>query len=234
MCFFIDNFTNNYKFLSKIMNGNQIRQLVFLLLFVLMSGGILTAQDFGRYEITDSLFNRMCGKSFKPNGVISRNDLCYLRVAHYNVAGEALQGELICHKDIADDLLDIFRALFKARYPIERMVLVDEYDADDEASMQDNNTSAFNFRRVQGTHTLSRHSLGMAIDINPRYNPYVRKRNGYVLVSPDNGKPYADRTKVFPYKIEKGDLCYRLFKKHGFSWGGDWKRSKDYQHFEKR
>ena len=233
MCFFIDNFTNNYKFLSKIMNVNQMRLFVLLLQFVLMSGGILSAQEFSRYEITDSLFNCMYGKSFKPNEVISRDDLCYLRVGHYNKEGKVLQGELVCHKDIADALLDIFRALFKARYPIERMVLIDEYNADDEASMRANNTSSFNFRRVQGSRTLSRHSLGMAIDINPRYNPYVRKRNEHVLVSPDNGKPYADRTKDFPYKIEKGDLCYRLFKKHGFSWGGDWKNSKDYQHFEK-
>ena len=73
----------------------------------------------------------------------------------------------------------------------------------------------------------------MAIDINPFYNPYVRQRKGRVLVSPSNAQEYVDRSKDFPYKIEKGDLCYRLFKQHGFSWGGDWKNSKDYQHFEK-
>ena len=145
-----------------------------------------------------------------------------------------LQGELICHKTIADDLLAIFRELYQAKYPIERMVLVDEYDADDEASMRANNSSAFNFRYISGTKTLSRHSRGMAIDINPLYNPYVRHRGGRTLVEPANAQAYVDRTKDFPYKIVKGDLCYRLFKKYGFTWGGDWKNSKDYQHFEKR
>ena len=81
---------------------------------------------------------------------------------------------------------------------------------------------------------MPKHARGLAIDINPRYNPYVRNRGGKRLVSPDNGVKYADRSKDFPYKIVKGDLCYRLFKKYGFSWGGDWKNSKDYQHFEKR
>jgi hypothetical protein len=113
------------------------------------------------------------------------------------------------------------------------MVLIDEYDADDEASMRANNTSAFNFRKSSGMRTLSKHSTGMAIDINPLYNPLVKHREGRTKVYPSTAVPYIDRTQDFPYKIVKGDLCYRLFKKYGFSWGGDWKSSKDYQHFEK-
>ena len=210
--------------------------VVFLLL--MLNVGILHAQHpacgFSQQEISDSVFSRMYGKSFKAECTTLRSDLRCLRVLHCNVHGETLTGELVCHKDIADDLLYIFRKLYEARYPIERMVSIDEYNADDEASMTDNNTSAFNFRYVSGTRTLSRHSTGMAIDINPRYNPYVRWRKGKRMVSPDNGKEYADRSKDFPYKIEKGDLCYRLFKERGFTWGGDWKNSKDYQHFEKR
>jgi hypothetical protein len=76
--------------------------------------------------------------------------------------------------------------------------------------------------------------MGMAIDINPLYNPLVKERGGHVLFYPSNAEAYIDRTKYFPYKIEKGDLCVRLFKKYGFSWGGDWRNSKDYQHFEKK
>jgi len=81
---------------------------------------------------------------------------------------------------------------------------------------------------------LSLHSRGMAIDINPRYNPCIRRRKGKQVVSPDNAAGYTDRSKKHPYKIERGDLCHRLFKAHGFTWGGDWKNSKDYQHFEKK
>lgn len=188
---------------------------------------------FSQQEIPDTVFVRMMGKSFAEGCTIPREELRYLRVLHYNKEGQELKGELVCHQSIADDLLDIFLELYKAKYPIERMVLIDEYDADDEASMQANNTSAFNFRPVSGMHRLSRHATGMAIDINPLYNPLVKHRLGQTRVYPSNATTYIDRTKEFPYKIVKGDLCYRLFKQHGFRWGGEWKNSKDYQHFEK-
>lgn len=205
--------------------------------FIDISAQSLSVEDslkFCQEEITDAVFSRMMGKSYKEECTTPREELRYLRVLHYNKVGEELQGELVCHKDIADDLLAIFRELYQAKYPIERMVLIDEYDADDEASMRANNTSAFNFRKASGMRTLSKHSTGMAIDINPLYNPLVKHREGRTRVYPSNATPYIDRSQDFPYKIVKGDLCYRLFKKYGFSWGGDWKSSKDYQHFEKR
>ena len=205
---------------------------IIILVFSLISLGV-HAQGFCQQEITDSIFARIEGKSFKENCTTPRRDLRYLKVLHYNKEGEELEGELICHKDIADDLLAIFRELHRAKYPIERMVLIDEYNADDEASMRANNTSAFNFRPASGMRRLSKHSTGMAIDINPLYNPLVKHREGRTKVYPSTATPYIDRTRDFPYKIVKGDLCYRLFKQHGFSWGGDWRRSKDYQHFEK-
>ena len=205
-----------------------------MVFFLWLVGISASAQDFYQQEITDDIFSRIEGKSFKANCTTSREDLRYLRVLHYNKDREVQEGELICHKDIADDLLVIFQELYKAAYPIERMVLIDEYDADDVASMRANNTSAFNFRPASGMRRLSSHSTGMAIDINPLYNPLVKERGGRTLFYPSNAGAYIDRTKCFPYKIEKGDLCYRLFKKYGFSWGGDWRRSKDYQHFEKR
>ena len=217
---------------------NMMKKMICLLLSCVLFALQLDAQElesgFSQQEITDALFIRIKGKSYKDNCTTSLSDLRYLQVLHYNKEGEVLKGELICHQSISEDLLTIFRELYKAKYPIERMVLVDEYDADDEASMQANNSSAFNFRYVSGTKSLSRHSRGMAIDINPLYNPYVRQHNGRTVVEPTNAEAYVDRTKDFPYKIVKGDLCYRLFKKYGFTWGGEWKNSKDYQHFEKR
>ena len=217
---------------------DKMKKILCLLFSCMLACLQLSAQElesgFCQQEITDGLFVRIKGKSYKDNCTTSLSDLRYLQVLHYNKEGEVLKGELICHQSISEDLLTIFRELYKAKYPIERMVLVDEYGADDEASMQANNSSAFNFRYVSGTKSLSRHSRGMAIDINPLYNPYVRQRNGRTVVEPTNAEAYVDRTKDFPYKIVKGDLCYRLFKKYGFTWGGEWKNSKDYQHFEKR
>lgn len=214
--------------------------LMLLAVLMLCFGDVLAQAYTGRgssyfcqQEIPDTVFERMLGKSFAEGCIIPREELRYLRVLHYNKEGQELEGELVCHQSIADDLLDIFLELYKAKYPIERMVLIDEYDADDEASMQANNTSAFNYRWASGMRRLSRHATGTAIDINPLYNPLVKHREGHIRVYPSNATPYIDRTKEFPYKIEKGDLCYRLFKQHGFRWGGDWKSSKDYQHFEK-
>lgn len=219
-------------------NGRKMKRFILFAMAILGIAFTLSAQRegdfFKREDISEAIFARIKGKSFRDDCTTPREDLRYLRVLHFNKEGEVKEGELVCHKSIADDLLAIFRELYKAKYPIERVVLIDEYDADDEVSMRANNSSAFNFRFISGTRRLSKHSQGMAIDINPFYNPYVRQRNGRTLVSPTGAEEYVDRTKDFPYKIVKGDLCYRLFKKYGFTWGGDWKNSKDYQHFEKR
>ena len=125
--------------------------------------------------------------------------------------------------------LEIFEMLFEAEYEIERIKLCDEYEGDDEASMSDNNSSAFNYRNVDGTQTLSLHAMGRAIDINPLYNPYITADK----VSPANSAPYVDRTKSFSHKIDHHDICYKVFASRGWLWGGDWKDSKDYQHFYK-
>lgn len=184
-------------------------------------------------DIDDATYKRMYGKSYKAGAAISRNDLCYLRIPHYDVEGKIHVGEMVCNKAIANELIDIFKQLFKAKYAIQQMRLVDEYDADDERSMTANNTSCFNYRAVNGSKVLSAHSRGMAIDINPLYNPCVRVRNGKRIVEPTSGDKYSDRSKSFTYKIDTNDLAYKLFVQHGFKWGGAWRTVKDYQHFEK-
>ncbi len=191
------------------------------------------ADDFYISEIPDDIFAKMQGKSYKEDCTVPREDLRYVHVRHMGFDGEAKDGELVVNKAIADDVLAIFEELYKADYPIEKVRLVDEYDADDEASMSDNNSSAFNFRFISHTTRISRHGLGMAVDINTRYNPYVKTVDGKLSIEPANGADYVDRSKDFQHKIDHEDLCYKLFKEHGFTWGGDWTHSKDYQHFER-
>ena len=191
------------------------------------------ADDFYISEIPDDIFAKMQGKSYKEDCTVPREDLRYVHVRHMGFDGEAKDGELVVNKAIADDVLAIFEELYKADYPIEKVRLVDEYDADDEASMSDNNSSAFNFRFISHTTRISRHGLGMAVDINTRYNPYVKTVDGKLSIEPANGADYVDRSKDFPHKIDHEDLCYKRFKEHGFTWGGDWTHSKDYQHFER-
>lgn len=183
--------------------------------------------------VPDSTFALMQGKSYKKNCTVPRSALRYLRCLHTDKDGNIIVGEMVVNRKIADDVLDIFYKLFQAKYPIQRMRLVDYWNADDEMAMRDNNSSSFNFRFISHTKTVSKHGRGLAVDINTLYNPYHKRlKNGKAVVEPVTGKPYLDRTRNFDYKIERGDLCYRLFKAKGFVWGGDWTSRKDYQHFE--
>ncbi|MBR6200009.1 MAG: M15 family metallopeptidase [Spirochaetales bacterium] len=195
-------------------------------------------KGFAIWPITDEIFYRMkLGNSYKDNCVVPREDLRYIQALHKDKNGNIHCGEMVVHKLIADDVLEILQKLYDADYPIERMVLADNYMADDETMMRDNNSSSFNFRFISHTTTVSKHGLGMAVDINTLYNPYhkiVTNEDGTQteVIEPAAGKPYLDRTQLFDYKIDKGDLCYKLFIEKGFEWGGDWPDRKDYQHFE--
>lgn len=198
---------------------------------------VLDVQEaFYSMPLTEELKVYITGKSYPDTTEpiqISYDMLAYVHILHYDFEGQVQEGELICNQAIAQDLVDIFRTLYEHQYAIEKVRLIDAYNADDELSMADNNTSCFNYRTIPGKSKLSNHSYGYAIDINPLYNPYVYTRNGTELISPENGAAYADRSADFPHKIDKEDLCYQLFVEHGFQWGGAWNSSKDYQHFEK-
>lgn len=191
------------------------------------------ANFFQNIAIPDTIFERMQGKSYKTNCTLPRTELRYLLCLHRDINGNVIVGEMVVNARIAASVLDILHELYKAHYPIERMRLIDYWDADDERAMRDNNTSCFNFRFISHTNKVSKHGQGLAIDINPLYNPYHKRlANGKEVIEPSTAAPYLNRSKDFPYKLQKGDLCYRLFKKNGFGWGGEWRSSKDYQHFE--
>ena len=198
---------------------------------------IIYQEGFYYEELTDEVKERITGISYPVSkSEITYDDLRYLSVLYYDFNGEVQTGELICNKGIVQDFVEIFYELYQNEYQIEKIRLIDEYQGDDTASMADNNTSCFNYRVVDGTSSLSKHALGCAIDINPFYNPYVvfnRNGSGETYISPPGSEIYADRSKEFPYKIDENDLCYKLFKEHGFVWGGDWNSCKDYQHFQK-
>lgn len=165
---------------------------------------------------------------------ISYDDLSYVSVLYIGFDLESHQGEIICNKAIAEDLVEIFYELYHNEYQIEEISLIEAYDGDDLASCSANNTSCFNYRKVVGSASLSKHALGLAIDINPFYNPYITyNKDGSENIYPAEASEYADRTRSFAYKIDENDLCYKLFTEHGFTWGGHWNSCKDYQHFQK-
>lgn len=178
--------------------------------------------------IDSELQTLMDGKSYKKNEIITYADLRCVKIMYYGFDELDHEGMLIVNKAIAEDILTIFKSLYEAKFPIESVRLIDEFDADDELSMAANNTSAFNYRPVSGSEKLSNHAYGLAIDINPLINPYVTEYGVY----PDGGEAFTDRTQLYKGMIRKGDICYETFKAHGFTWGGDWHSVKDYQHFE--
>ena len=167
-----------------------------------------------------------------------RKDIVTIQVQYVDPEGKEQTGVLECNVAIEQDLKEIFAELFRQRYPIEKIRPASEYNFDDERSMTDNNTSCYCYRKVKGQQNLSKHATGMAIDINPLYNPCLHVRTG--MVEPRAGTKYARNRERWARDrslrvrvIDRRDLCYRLFREHGFKWGGDWKSKKDYQHFEK-
>ena len=188
---------------------------------------------FAAEPIPDGVWQRMQGKTYKENPYIGRDDLRHIRALHWDYDNQMHVGEMIVNKQIADRVVSILRQLFDAKYPIQRMLLPDVYDADDETQMRDNNSSCFCYRNIAGSTNLSKHARGLAIDINTLYNPYYRDLDdGTRFIQPATAEAYCDRTWDFPYKIDHQDLCFRLFTEAGFEWGGDWTTRKDYQHFE--
>ena len=176
-------------------------------------------------EISENdLFHCCCDKQIKD-----LVPLLSLKISFINIEGETKIGELIVNKEIAEEVVDIFRDIYECRFPIVKMTPIDLYDCNDDKSMEDNNTSCFNYRTISGSRKLSDHSFGKAIDINPLFNPFVKRRK----VLPGNGEKYKDRDIKQAGIIHKNDCVVNAFKSRGWHWGGDWKYEKDYQHFYK-
>lgn len=166
--------------------------------------------------------------SWRRGCPVALKNLRLITMSYRGFDGEDHLGEMVVHKNVAANVVKVFRTLFRARYPIRRMRLVDAYKGSDDRSMAADNTSAFNCRKVTGGTGWSQHSYGWAIDINPVENPYVT-RGGKVL--PPAGRKYANRSRKAKGMIHHGDVVWRAFRSIGWEWGGDWRSIKDYQHF---
>ena len=171
------------------------------------------------------------GASWRPECPIGPEQLRRVDVDHLGLDGERHRGQLIVHEDLVADVQAVFAELLRLGYPIEKMRTVEHYPgADDELSMQDNNTSAFNCRIIPGSGQWSWHAYGRAIDLNPLLNPYIGRTGA---VEPANAGPYVDRSRRDPGLLHDGDPAVRAFADRGWAWGGYWRTIKDYQHFER-
>ncbi len=175
-------------------------------------------------EVTDDIQGRMT-HSWNDHNPVPLEDLRYLTITHWGFDQCVHQGEMIVHKDVAEEVVEIFAELFSHHYPLEKMLLIDEYQADDDWACSDNNTSAFCSRAITNQPgKWSYHSYGLAIDINPQLNPYHRGAS----VVPENGVCFIDRSLDQTGLITVEDICYKIFTKHGWKWAGLWQKDHGY------
>jgi hypothetical protein len=178
-------------------------------------------------RIGPELATRMTA-SYRAGCPVPLTDLRYLTVTIRGFDGRSHQGELVVSARVAADVVTVFKTLYDKGFPIRSMRLVDDFGADDDASMAADNSSAFNCRPVTGGSSWSEHSYGEAIDINPRENPYL---SGDTVLPPD-GAGYVDRPDS-PGVIHSGDAVVSAFAAIGWHWGGNWTDPVDLQHFSR-
>jgi len=189
-----------------------------------------TLPIFTREPLPEHIIAQITGVTFHETTPFDYSFLTYLTVTHVNFYGESTIGHLIVAAEIGDEVLEIFQEIYQSRFPIYSIRLIDYYDASDYLSMAANNSHAFNFRYIAGTNTISRHGFGMAIDINPIQNPYIRGNT----IWPAAGAYYLDRSYERPGMIIPGGPVYNAFISRGWTWGGNWTSPRDYHHFERR
>jgi hypothetical protein len=181
--------------------------------------------------IPDQVWNNMQGKSWRAElPCPSRSELAFLRLPYWDFEGRTRVGSMIVAKSVAAKVAAAFQEIYDSgKFRIYRMTLIDDFQGDDDKSIEANNTSAFNCRTTD-RGALSRHALGLAVDINPIQNPY---RDGKTT-APEAGRaydqPYKRRSDVVGI-IVGGDIVTRAFARQGWRWGGYWKNTVDYQHF---
>ena len=159
-----------------------------------------------------------------PVGV---NELRYVQMTFWGFDGLAHRGELILNAAVVDDVVDVFRTLFEARFPIEEMRIVTQADVDAPPTGDGNNTTSFVCRAVVGGSRFSEHAFGLAVDVNPFQNPYLR---GEVLL-PELSTAYLDRSELRSGMIVEGGVVVEAFDAIGWGWGGRWQSLDDYHHF---
>ena len=185
-------------------------------------------------KISPEIKQRMLkGGSWRQGCPIPLEKLRYLHLRYLDFYGNSVMGEMIVHKDVSREVVEIFHELYTIGYPIHKMKLVSDYKGNDWQSIEADNTSAFNCRNATGSKKWSKHSYGKAIDLNSIENPYI-SRSG--RISHKASLQYRKRVHQQDTVADKAvllnnDKATMIFKKYGWKWGGDWHGVKDYQHF---
>jgi hypothetical protein len=225
----------------------KIKLRISIVSILLFTGKLVNAQI-----IIDSDFKDTIGVSTDiaiiskkieklPDSVV--NSLVCVKVQYYSFDKfgnvdtlELHQGIIIVNKLVSDDIKFLFEELKKIKFPIHKVVPVNKYGLNEDStgwndnlSMADNNTSGFNYRNVTQSNVLSPHAFGLAIDINPLFNPYEKYIGNTKTVEPKNA--FYDLSR--PGTVTD-DIVTGLFDQRGWVWGGRWNNPVDYQHFDLR
>lgn len=159
-----------------------------------------------------------------PENLIQSLEL--LTVEYFSFDGKLHRGQLVINSEVKKDIEEIFLFIKETKFPLEKVIPISQYVWSDEKSMLDNNTSAFNYRVVKGSKVTSAHSYGLAIDINPLLNPHIKRG----IISPAGASYDVNQVGT----LSANSPLVKEFKERKWTWGGSWRSSKDYQHFEKK
>jgi len=168
---------------------------------------------------------------WRPGCPVPLSALRHVSLPFVDFSGRVRRGALVVHNDAARDVVKVFRRLYAARFPIRRMSPIQRYDGDDFASIEADNTSAFNCRAATGSGNWSQHAYGRAIDVNPIENPYIYADG---TTSHRRSTRYLRRSPHRPGMATEGRALVRAFDAVGWSWGGRWSGVTDLQHFSVR
>jgi hypothetical protein len=206
-------------------NFNKISLFCAIFLSIcLWNNNIFALENEKQDVIIDSemTFAESVAGSTAPQNILQ--NLCLIEVEYYSFDKKLHRGQLVIHKEVKENVIEIFELIKKLKFPVQKVVPIAKYNWSDSLSMAENNTSAFNYRVVSGTKTLSDHAFGKAIDINPVQNPYKSKSG---IFSPKNSTYNVNAKGTLAAK----DEIVKLFLKKGWEWGGNYKSIKDWQHF---
>ncbi len=198
------------------------RSIVSLLVAVLLAAACVLHA--GNDVLIDSQMTReqALGDNSFPKAILDEQEL--IAVRYYGFDGKLHEGQIVVHRDLKNDIIEIFREIEQSRFPVAKVVPIVSYGWSDSKSIADNNTSGFNYRTIDGTKRLSDHARGRAVDLNPFLNPWIGR----------SGKAARAYNPAIAGTITDSSSVVKSFAKRGWAWGGSWKNSKDYQHFYKR
>jgi hypothetical protein len=165
--------------------------------------------------------------SWTPECPVTVDELAYITVSHFGFDGAFHTGELLVNAAWAESVVEVFRSLHTARFPIEQMRIIRAEEIDAPPTGDWNDTTSFVCRPAVGSRGWSQHAYGLAIDVNPFHNPYLKGD----LVLPELASAYTDRGDLRHGMIQAGDVVVSAFADMGWQWGGDWRTLKDWMHF---